>query len=609
MSQRLRESLLSYQFSKTERSRATSTSTDSPPSPGESLRSRSPQPARRARPQLRVRPHSSGERISEKIRVQTIEEGSDRGATQSAEQKAKAVPKSKSSESKEAQSFDDAVVSAARSVEKDEKIAGSQSPHLKPTETPTESITSREKTKRPSWARTRSGGVWYLNQKNTSSHDDSSIRSARSTVSKSNQDEPKSISVVPLKPPPRPERLQTSPTNHIVVEQPFGHDRDSNHLPESNSTTTLAADRRRSSIDVKRLFSAPFTILRRSLGDRFSRLPAPSPDRSSTSTSTNPIPPSANQLLSKRDQIATTLDRVSSLLETHTRSKFKARVRSLSHKTVSSTSSSDPNDSRQSRTKALVGTSYISRNKSLDHVVEVTSSILDVHMGSTPRNSPTEKATYKIKRRPSAETEEFLKIDISIRGGTSYLASEARRISTPPLPDDTNPNGMRRGFFFDYNAPNFDVCNEMHPGQQYLCSEDLDHHAHDSTVKPGIEKRTTADVHRSSSRKTAHKAKTGDWYDTQLASLDTASFDVNTTISSESQSNHRCKHDQFRLAEIRRQQYEAQLDYDIPEHLPNSPLCPRNPRYWRVRQQKGSQFRGCWMHGFREYHVVPGLMK
>ena len=46
------------------------------------------------------------------------------------------------------------------------------------------------------------------------------------------------------------------------------------------------------------------------------------------------------------------------------------------------------------------------------------------------------------------------------------------------------------------------------------------------------------------------------------------------------------------------------IDYDSPEHLPSSPLCPRNERYWRYLQGKlkaGEERHGvCWMHGMRD---------
>ncbi|ERF76744.1 hypothetical protein EPUS_02283 [Endocarpon pusillum Z07020] len=84
--------------------------------------------------------------------------------------------------------------------------------------------------------------------------------------------------------------------------------------------------------------------------------------------------------------------------------------------------------------------------------VSYTSSLRKMRRGATPLNTPDTQETYRVKRSPSAETEEFFKIDISIRGGTSYLPSEARRVHTPPLPGD-GPGQKRTGFFFDYVAP------------------------------------------------------------------------------------------------------------------------------------------------------------
>lgn len=91
--------------------------------------------------------------------------------------------------------------------------------------------------------------------------------------------------------------------------------------------------------------------------------------------------------------------------------------------------------------------------------------------------------------------------------------------------------------------------------------------------------------------------------------LDARSSDVNHSITRLSSFQHSCRKEaQPNLVEAERKNYEAQLDYTIPEHLPNSPLCPRNPKYWRVVKHKGSQFRGCWMHGYGQYDVVPGLV-
>lgn len=604
MSDGLQENLSSYQFSRKERTLAASSSTGSPPSPGESLRHYNSNTSDGRRPQLNVRPHSSGETGRQRIKIQTIEEKINSRQAQPVNQE-----RSRSTEPDQGPASQILVGSPSSDKNSAARKYELADPPHPPSESPNDSLERRhgkQKVARPLWTRTRSGGVWYLRQRDTSSHDGSSVRSTKSTHPLTDDIEPVGIKIIPLKPPVRPQVLQTTPTNHIVVETPFGHHHDAQVTTMTVSTIARSAGRRGSSIDVKRLFSAPLTILRRSRTEK-SKDPSPSP--SQTLSSTHLINVTTQSSLTGSDGTAANLRRVSSLLENHLRPTFMGRLRSCSHLTMSS-NSSDNDDPRQSRTKALIGAFRVPGNHSLEHIAEYESSIFNMRMGSTPRNSPTEKATYRVKRRPSAATEEFVKIDISIRGGTSYLPSEARRISTPPLPGDNQPGG-RRGFFFDYNAPHLsETCDEGHLSPQSTHFEGYSHNNYHSNVTHDVSRSASTSPQRSPSRKAQTKAMGGDWYDAQLADLDAMTGEVDVTNTAEMERYHQCKHErQARLAEIRRRRYEAQLDFDIPEHLPNSPLCPRNPRYWRVKQQKGSQFRGCWMHGFGEYDIVPGLHK
>jgi hypothetical protein len=217
-------------------------------------------------------------------------------------------------------------------------------------------------------------------------------------------------------------------------------------------------------------------------------------------------------------------------------------------------------------------------------------------MGLQPTNTPEERATYKVKRRASAETEEYLKVDISVRGGTSYLPSEARRIHTPPLPV-AGIDGRLRGFFFDYNAP------RRHDSlvSRDTCGSDL-HSASASSadttgerVAPAPSGSNRPDKTRSRRSKPMLK---GDWYDVELADLDSG---ADRGLEKARMRAHQEKAERVttpRALSINRPMREEEhFDESIPEHLPSSPLCPRHPRYWRAVQNKGSQFRGCWMHG------------
>lgn len=218
-------------------------------------------------------------------------------------------------------------------------------------------------------------------------------------------------------------------------------------------------------------------------------------------------------------------------------------------------------------------------------------------MGPQPTNTPHERATYRIKRTPSSKTEEFLKVDISIRGGTSYLPSEARRIHTPPGPAPTQDGGWK-GFFFDYNAPRSPDSPDGHE-----CDDD-------KAVDIGgqTRSRATTEGQKLGRARSAKCKPPGDWYDVKLAELD--GDDERIQYLGARASKTGCE-GYFPAAFPLCHEDEGgeQFDHTIPEHLPSSPLCPRNPRYWRVVKGKGSQFRGCWMHGVGEYDVVPGVKK
>jgi hypothetical protein len=244
-------------------------------------------------------------------------------------------------------------------------------------------------------------------------------------------------------------------------------------------------------------------------------------------------------------------------------------------------------------------------------------------MGGQPANTPDERATYRIKRSASSDTEEFLKVDISIRGATSYLPSEARRIHTPPLPHE-GLDGKRRGFFFDYTAPELETKPETAMAERPSGHSRQNSNANigriprRSTSKANAAHTTSFHVRKSSKRRTLPLSKTcGDWYDVKLAELetscdeddedeDTRALDVSHKGSGRVRST--TTESDKSLAEIKKKKQQEQFDYNIPEHLPNSPLCPRHPKYWRVVHGKGNQFRGCWMHGVGLYGQGEGTI-
>ena len=144
-----------------------------------------------------------------------------------------------------------------------------------------------------------------------------------------------------------------------------------------------------------------------------------------------------------------------------------------------------------------------------------SSSIHNARMGNAPQPSPNLQNTYT-----GSDSKQYFRVEISNPGGPTYLPSEARRINTPPSPTSMLNKNMP-GFFFDYNAP------------------------HETTLIPSPD---AVDSHPLSSRERRKRSSGVDWYRVKLT--------VDEAI------------DEQRLFEL-----------NVPEHLPNSPLCPRNLKH------------------------------
>lgn len=125
-------------------------------------------------------------------------------------------------------------------------------------------------------------------------------------------------------------------------------------------------------------------------------------------------------------------------------------------------------------------------------------------------------------------------VEMTSRDGPAYLPSEARRIRTPPLSNSSA--GLRLGFFFDENT-----------------SSDSD---------------------------SSHKAE-----ERQSG---------NSDRGQEPNSNTEADRFRARVAVEKAKDAQFQFEFNVPEHLPNSPLCPRHP------QNRHTGGRGvCVHHGRR----------
>lgn len=287
--------------------------------------------------------------------------------------------------------------------------------------------------------------------------------------------------------------------------------------------------------------------------------------RSKTSTSRicdvnqkgSPSTPLRGSLLSARNRTTEGLHRVASILHLLAADSPSRSTSNRSNQSREPTPVAQRQHPQRSHTFHLP---TVIRNRSRKSTNgSYSSSIRKLRRGSTPANTPDPNETYRVKRSRSAETEEFFKIDISIRGGTSYLPSEARRIHTPPLPGD-KVGQKRMGFFFDYTAP---------PTPRASDTEHRSNERHQGPSSPHI----PMPPHLGRARTLGG----ADWFETQLAEVDAVDDDGGRN--------------EARMALGLAREEREFVDMNVPEHLPSSPLCPR---HWK----HNSGGKGvCWMHG------------
>lgn len=460
------------------------------------------------------------------------------------------------------------------------------------------------------WARTQSGGVWFETQRSASE------RQRRSSSSNSNMHTSTSdylqvrTQQTPLKPPPS--RSVSTPVisgpSSVRVEISFTESdpkrrSDTEDVESQNEFVEESFGSRQSSTKLRHIFSTSRSSIRRpSLPKSAPKITiSHAPEQLLVSGPDSRMADHSSLL--KRNYTSDALQRVTTILQDIKHSGSGSiwlpvlkpfRLRAQTDKSTSS------RDRKYVQTvQGITSQCTMVQKKSQEPLSDVhsyTSSQINMRMGPQPANTPDEQATYKVKRSPSAQTEDFLKVDISIRGGTSYLPSEARRIHTPPLPEETQ-DGRLKGFFFDYNAPRSESSRDgvflgssVPGGSPRPVKGEEEARARSTTMGQTLPKTKSGRCKR---------FHTGDWYDIKLAELDVV--DEGDQHLNRNDSNADCRvFSPAAFSQCQKRKEEEQFDYTIPEHLPSSPLCPRNPRYWRVVRGKGSQFRGCWMHGIGE---------
>lgn len=355
--------------------------------------------------------------------------------------------------------------------------------------------------------------------------------------------EPPLAPIVPLRPPASRNVIGTGYRRTVKLETSFAKLRPD---PSSEKLQLLTAARR-PSIAARTKMSIAKRV-------RFALNRGYPTDRS-TNQRQSPSTPLKSSLVLARHRTAEGLQRVASILHLMVVEGPSHTTRNQIHQPHEPI---PPIQLKHSHRKGTFHLPAVIRNrarKSTD--VSYTSSLRKMRRGATPINTPDPQETYRTKRSPSADTEEFFKIDISIRGGTSYLPSEARRVNTPPLPGD-GPGQKRMGFFFDYTAPS--------PTGSPTPESQLGGESEQILLSPSVRPRRGRTVGGT------------DWYETQLAGVDAVDY-----TGRESR----------KVPGLLRGEKENEevVDSNVPEHLPNSPLCPR---HWKHKSGgKGI----CWMHG------------
>lgn len=178
---------------------------------------------------------------------------------------------------------------------------------------------------------------------------------------------------------------------------------------------------------------------------------------------------------------------------------------------------------------------------------------------SAPVGRSKEPSTPKSPRAERPELPGVLLVPTSTAPGHSrtvhYLPTEARRINTPPV----HTNSGKKGYFMDLKSHS-PIDEEPDPYPAGKCHQPFPMSADNDFV----------DQHRGSSTSTSSREK--DWYKVRLDEILYTSDDQEATLQ---------------------KQELSIIEWNIPEHLPSSPLCPLHPKY------KGGTKGICVYHGRR----------
>ncbi|MCJ1314819.1 accessory factor associated with RNA polymerase II [Xylographa vitiligo] len=150
-----------------------------------------------------------------------------------------------------------------------------------------------------------------------------------------------------------------------------------------------------------------------------------------------------------------------------------------------------------------------------------TSSLRNLFMGREPMPSPDSAALYT-----GSDNEQYFRVELSSPEAPNFLPSEAQRVGTPPLPGGGGRKRPLRGFFFDFRPP-----------EEQSDAESPSWEASSASGKSSKTSRRQSDE--------SDEGKERGWFRVRVKTFS------DRNIS----------------------------EFDVPEHLPNSPLCARNPKH------------------------------
>lgn len=169
-----------------------------------------------------------------------------------------------------------------------------------------------------------------------------------------------------------------------------------------------------------------------------------------------------------------------------------------------------------------------------------SSSLRSLMRGKPSPSTPEPESMYI-----GSDQNKYIAVQLTDPNAPTFLPSEARRIQTPPLGTPQKGSRKLRGFFFDYNKPGDDET-------QYSMNSD-------STMPVSMGLESKSDDARSFTPMLARNLQNPPDTPRKLSEREWHRVKMNDI-----EGDHGHSGTQFTL--------------DIPEHLPNSPLCPRHPK-------------------------------